>query len=132
MRIPRAARIPMAIGVILFLLVGWQYIVYFFNYGYGTGTRTGIIRKISVKGPPYCKYMAGELALQGGNMGLQTDIFVFSVDDHSDGNPLVQQLQEAQRAGTRVTLAYREDHHLWWRCTPDEYLHFVTKVEKDK
>jgi hypothetical protein len=110
------------------LVAGEQGIAYWWHYGYSRGTRTGIIRKISVKGNPVCKYLAGELALQGGQLGQPQEIFNFSVDDKSDSNPLVQQLHDAERQGTRVTLDYRQDRNIWWRCNPAEY--FITKVEK--
>jgi hypothetical protein len=110
------------------LIGAWQGITFWWKYGYSRGTRTGVVRKISVKGTPFCKYLAGELALQGAAPGQPADIFQFSVDDKSDSNPIVQQLHDAERNGTRVTLDYRQDGTFWWRCSPSEY--FVVKVEK--
>jgi hypothetical protein len=117
------------VGVGLVGLVGaWQGISYWWKYAYSRGTRTGVIRKISIKGSPVCKYLSGELALQGAVPGQPAEIFSFSVDDKSDGNPIVLQLHEAERAGTRVTLSYRQDGTFWWRCNPAEY--YIIKVEK--
>ncbi len=110
------------------LVAAEQGISFWWHYGYSRGTRTGVIRKISVKGTPVCKYLAGEMALQGGQLGQPAEIFNFSVDDRSDSNPIVQQLHEAEKSGARVTLDYRQDKKMWWRCTPSEY--FITKVEK--
>ena len=47
--------------------------------------------------------------------------------DSSDSSPLYKQLHDAEKAGTRVTLAYRQDLGSMWRCTPSEY--FVTAIE---
>ena len=55
-------------------------------------------------------------------------VFTFSVDNHSDASPIMKQIREAERTGSRVTLHYRQDLKSWWRCTPHEY--FVTGVEK--
>src|SRR5947207_3235738 len=106
------------------LLAGWQGIRYWWYHGYSMGERTGVIRKISVKGNPVCKYLEGELALSGGVPGQQVETFTFSIDDHSDANPVVKQLHDAERDGTRVTLHYRQDLKSWYRCTPHEY--FIT------
>jgi hypothetical protein len=117
------------VGLGLFGLVfGWQGISYWWKYAYSRGTRTGVIRKISVKGSPVCKYLSGELALQGAVAGQAAEIFQFSVDNKSDDNPIVKELHDAERNGTRVTLDYRQDRPIWWRCNPNEY--FITKVEK--
>jgi hypothetical protein len=118
-----------AIPLVLILLVALVEVARVWWYrGYSIGTRTGTIRKVSVKGPPYCKYLSGELALQGSLPGQQVEIFEFSVDDDHDTNPLVQQLQAAEKSSDRVTLHYRQDLHSLFRCTPSEY--FITGVEK--
>jgi hypothetical protein len=96
--------------------------------GYSVGARTGVIRKLSVKGPPYCKYLSGELVLQGAQPGMPIETWEFSVDDDSDKNPVVQQLHAAEKDGSRITLDYRQDLHSLFRCTPSEY--FVVKTEK--
>ncbi len=123
-------RIKISLGVlaVLGLLAAWQGFRYWWYHGYSTGERTGVLRKVSVKGPPACKYAEGELALTGTQAGQPSEVWTFSVDDRSDGNPIMVQLREAERAGTRVTLHYRQDLRSWWRCTPNEY--FVTQVEK--
>ncbi|HZS41760.1 MAG TPA: hypothetical protein VFF06_33255 [Polyangia bacterium] len=113
---------------VLLLLVGWQGMRFWWRHGYSVGMRSGVIRKISVKGTPACKYLTGELALQGAPAGTAPEIWEFSVDNDKDSNPLVQQLHEAERNGTRVTLDYRQDRKMWWQCTPTEY--YVTAIEK--
>jgi hypothetical protein len=95
--------------------------------GYSKGSRTGVIRKVSVKGPPYCKYLSGEMAVQSSGL-VAPEIWEFSVDDDGDANPIVVALHTAEKNGDRVTLDYRQDLHALFRCTPSEY--FVTKVEK--
>ena len=56
--------------------------------GFSKGARTGVIRKVSVKGPPYCKYLSGEMALQSAGL-VAPEIWEFSVDDDADTNPVV-------------------------------------------
>ena len=112
----------------LMLFVGVEALRVWWFRGYARGTRTGVIRKVSFKGPPYCKYMLGEMALQGTLPGQPVEIWEFSVDDESPKNPLVARLHEAERNAERVTLQYRQDLHSLFRCTPSEY--FITAVEK--
>jgi hypothetical protein len=121
-------KIALAVVGVMALLGGWQGFRFWWYHGYSTGERTGVLRKLSVKGSPVCKYADGELALTGAQPGQPADVWTFSVDDHSDGNPIMKDLREAERSGTRITLHYRQDLKSWWRCTPHEY--FVTKVEK--
>jgi hypothetical protein len=133
MRIPRKVKIGLIVVGVLALVAGWQEVSYLLKLGYSKGSRTGVIRKVSVKGRFYCKYLEGELALQGGAPGQMTDTFVFSADDPRDQNPIVQQLHEAERNGTRITLNYRQDgkdesDKIWWRCNPNQY--FIVGVEK--
>jgi hypothetical protein len=96
--------------------------------GYSVGARTGVVRKMSVKGPPYCKYLSGELVLQGAAPGQPAEVFEFSVDDDSAKSPVVHQLYAAEKEGSRITLNYRQDLHSLFRCTPSEY--FVVNTEK--
>jgi hypothetical protein len=128
MALPKKAKlllvlIPIAL---VFLLVGFQGLRYWWYRGYSKGTRTGVVRKISTKGPPYCKYLSGEMIVQGAT--LQPEIWEFSVDDDAENNPVVVALPSAEKKGEKVTLHYRQDLHAMYRCTPSEY--FVTKVEK--
>jgi hypothetical protein len=113
----------------LLLVSGVLGIRYWWYKGYSKGSRSGIVRKVSVKGPPYCKYLSGELiTAEGVSLGVPAPMWEFSVDDTSDDNPIVKQLHEAEKSGKRVTLHYRQDLHSLYRCTPSEY--FITKVEK--
>jgi hypothetical protein len=112
----------------LMLFVGVEALRVWWFRGYSRGTRTGVLRKISYKGPPYCKYMLAEMALQGTIPGQPVEIWEFSIDDESGKNPLLIRLHEAERNAERVTLQYRQDRHSLFRCTPSEY--FVTAVEK--
>ncbi len=128
MAIPTKLKIA-AVPVVLVLLVALVELgrVWWFR-GYSTGSRTGTVRKVSVKGPPYCKYLSGEMVLQGGTPGQAPEVWEFSVDDDSDKNPVVVALNQAEKSGERVTLKYRQDLHSLFRCTPSEY--FITAVEK--
>jgi hypothetical protein len=121
-------KIGLALFAVVGLLAAWQGVRFWWYHGYSSGERTGIVRKLSVKGSPVCKYAEGELALVGAAPTQNVEVWTFSVDDHSDGNAIMKQLREAERTGTRVTLHYRQDLKSWWRCTPHEY--FVTQVEK--
>ncbi len=128
MKIGPRVKIGLGIFAIVALLAGWQGLRFWWYHGYSTGERTGVVRKLSVKGTPLCKYAEGELALAGTNPGQNVEIFTFSVDNRADSNPIMKQLREVERSGARVTLHYRQDLQSWWRCTPDEY--FITGVEK--
>jgi hypothetical protein len=110
------------------LYAGYQALKFWWYTGYSKGSRTGIIRKLSLKGPPYCKYISAEMALQGTGPGQPPEIWEFSLDKEDQSSPLYKQLEEAQRAAKPVTLRYRQDLKMWWRCAPTEY--FVTEVEK--
>ena len=102
---------------------------YYYYRGYSEGTRTGYVRKISYKGPPYCKYVMGEMVMQQGNAAVtENQTWEFSIDASSLDAPLAKQLQDAERSGKLTTLKYRQDLHMWWRCAPTEY--FITAVEK--
>lgn len=126
MALGRNMKITLAIVAVVGVLCAWQGFRYWWYHGYSVGERTGVIRKISVKGSPVCKYLEGEMALTGSGLA-QPEIWQFSIDDHSDRNPMMKQLKDAERDGGRVTLHYRQDLKSWWRCTPHEY--FITSVE---
>jgi hypothetical protein len=123
-------RIVTAMSIVAVLLVvgAWQGLTYALRHGYSIGMRSGVVRKVSIKGSVACKYVEGELALQGTPPGGTPEIWQFSADHEADNDPVLVQLQAAERNGARVTLHYRQDRHLWWRCNPSEY--FVTSVEK--
>lgn len=128
MKIGPRVKIGLAVFAVVALLAGWQGLRFWWYHGYSTGERTGVVRKMSVKGTPICRYAEGELALTGSMPGQNVEVFTFSVDNQHESNPIMKQLKDAERAGTRVTLHYRQDLKSWWRCTPHEY--FITSVEK--
>jgi hypothetical protein len=128
MKIGPRVKIGLGIFAVVALLAAWQGLRFWWYHGYSTGERTGVVRKMSVKGSPICRYAEGEMALTGSMPGQNVEVFTFSVDNQHESNPLMKQLKEAERAGTRVTLHYRQDLKSWWRCTPHEY--FITSVEK--
>lgn len=129
MALPKKAKLVLfLLPVALMLIVGgYQGLRYWWYRGYSKGTRTGVVRKLTIKGPPYCKYVSGELVVAAG-MQLTPEVWEFSVDEDSENNPIMVALHEAEKKGDRVTLHYRQDLHSLYRCTPSEY--FVTKVEK--
>lgn len=118
--------VPIAL---LLLFAGYEGARVWWYRGFSVGARTGVVRKLSIKGPPYCKYLSGELILQGTQPGQPVETWEFSVDgDDSIKNPVVQQLHEAEKDGSRITLEYRQDLNALFRCSPVDY--FVVKAEK--
>jgi hypothetical protein len=119
----RKSKVVLILIPIGLLLIGGsiQGIQYWWRHGYSTGERSGILRKISVKGSPVCKYLAGELALSTNLAGVGGEVWEFTVDNKDDKDPTVLALHEASRVGQRVTLKYRQDKPMWWTCNPIEY-----------
>jgi hypothetical protein len=116
---------PIAMVLLLAAFLGGRYWWY---RGYSKGTRTGVIRKVTEKGPPYCKYLSAEMVVQTGGITSAADVWEFSVDDDAPTAPVVVALRAAEKTGERVTIDYRQDLGSLYRCTPSEY--FATKVEK--
>ncbi len=112
---------------LVLLLGGWQGLRFWWNYGYSRGSRTGVIRKMSVKGSPMCKYLMGEMVTIGTNPTQQPEVWEFTVDNKDPANPIVQKLHEAEKSAKPVTLDYRQDLGKWWACAPTEY--YVVGVE---
>jgi hypothetical protein len=114
---------------LVLLFVAYEGLRVWWYRGYSVGTRSGIVRKVTEKGPPYCKYMSVEMAVvTGGAMTNGADLWEFSVDDDKPTSPIVVALKAAEKTGDRVTIDYRQDLHSLFRCTPSEY--FATKVER--
>jgi hypothetical protein len=88
---------------------GVQWLRWWWNQSYSRGTRTGILRKLSIKGSPLCKFVSGELALAGQVPGLAQDIWMFTLDDTNESNPLFVKLRAAERSAKPVTVEYRQD-----------------------
>ena len=116
-----------AIPALFLLLFLWQGGRYLWLHNYALGTRTGVLRKISVKGPPVCKYLLGELVLIGNQPGQAPELWEFSVYDYTPGTALMQALEQAQKSARPVTLRYQQNKARWWACAPTEY--YVTGVE---
>ncbi len=111
------------------LLVGWQVARAWWNHGISTGTRSGIVRKVSKKGSPLCRYWVGELVITNANViGALPEIWEFNLDVQSDRDPLIAELQKAESSGQRATLQYRQDKGKWWACSNVEY--YVTAAVK--
>jgi hypothetical protein len=111
------------------LVALYQVARYYYFYGWARGTKSGYLRKVQTKGPPYCKYVMGEVVLQrGGEVAQGGEVWEFSVDTRDDDAPIVKDLREAEKSGKLTTFKFRQDLHMWWRCAPTEY--FVVGVEK--
>jgi hypothetical protein len=117
------ALIPFAL---ILLFVGYEALRVWWYRGYSRGSRTGIILKVTEKGPPYCKYLEAEMKV-GGNATLAPESWHFSVDDDSPTSAVVVALKAAEKKQASVTVEYRQDLHALFRCSETEY--FVTKVE---
>ena len=130
MPLSRKGKIRLVLAVVgaLVLFVGIEALRVWWFHVYSRGTRIGVIRKLSYKGPPYCKYISGEMALQGTLPGQPVEIWEFSIDDESDSNPVLKEMHEAEKSGARITLKYRQDLHSLFRCTPSEF--FITGIDK--
>jgi hypothetical protein len=118
------------LAIALLCFVG--YVAFYVYYPYSSGTRTGYMRKLSYKGFLFKTY-EGELqmpgitsAADGNQMVTGGNIWLFSVKRSDD--EVVKALQEAEAAGSRVTLHYTQylKQFQWRGETP----YFVTKVTK--
>jgi hypothetical protein len=118
------ALVPVAL---ILLVAAYEGLRVWWYRGYSVGSRTGVVRKVTEKGPPYCKYLAAEMIVQTGGLTTASDVWEFSVDDDRPTAPVVVALKAAEKKGERVTIDYRQDLHSLFRCTPSEY--FATKVE---
>src|SRR5260370_39691281 len=103
MKLGPRLKIALAIVGVLTLLAGWQGFRFWWYHGYSTGERTGVLRKLSVKGSPICKYADGGLALTRAQPGHAADGWTFFGDDHSTANPIMKDLREAESARTHIT-----------------------------
>ena len=130
MALSRSAKLKtfLAFFCVLALVGIWQTARYYYYRGWAKGTKTGTIRKVAYKGPPYCKYIMGEMIMQQGNSAAQPVTWEFSIDSRDENDPIAKQLQDAEKSGKLTTLQYRQDLNMWWRCAPTEY--FVVGVEK--
>lgn len=109
------------------------YSAFILYYPYSSGTRTGLLRKLSHKGYVF-KTWEGELQMSalispaeangtvaGGN------VWSFSVKDDA----AVQGLQEAERTGKRVTVHYTEyTKQLFWRGETKYFVDGVTLIQE--
>jgi hypothetical protein len=118
------ALLPVAL---VLLFAGYEGLRVWWFRGYSKGSRTGIVVKVTEKGPPYCKYLEGEMKV-GGTTTMAPETWLFSVDDDAPTNPIVVALKDAEKKQTPVTVDYRQDLHALFRCTNTEY--FAVKVEK--
>src|SRR5688572_32585193 len=102
---PLSRKGKLKIALVLFglvgLVVGYQAVKYWWYKGYAKGTKSGYLRKLQSKGPPYCKYVLGEVVLQrGGEVAQGGEVWEFSVEDDGEEGRLVRGLGEAGRAGS--------------------------------
>ena len=106
--------------------VAYEGLRFWWYYGYSRGTYEGTIRKVSFKGPPYCKYVSIEVITGGGGM-MQPKVMEFTIDGRGEGTPLYQKFQDAERAQKSVVISYRQDLNKWWACAPTD--HYALDVQ---
>ena len=131
MALSRMTKFKIFLGLfgLMSLVALWQVARYYWYRAYSTGTRSGYLRKISLKGPPYCKYIMGEMVLQrGGEVAAGGEVWEFSLDTRDESSALLKEIHEVERAGKLTTVRYRQDLNMWWRCAPTEY--YVLGIEK--
>ena len=106
------------VAVIALVVLGVFTFFYFANYS--TGTRAGVVMKVSKKGV-LIKTSEGML-----DIGTINDPWEFSVE--SGAADVLQQLEDAQSSGERVRLHYKEKFatFFWLGDTP----YFVTQVDR--
>lgn len=97
------------IGIVVaaILLVPLYFTIFGPGIMYSDGTRSGIVRRISLKGFTV-KTWEGELDLgrniQNSNDMLSADIFHFSVENDT----IAEEIRKAEKTGKRTTLYYKE------------------------
>ena len=79
------ALLPVAL---ILLFVGYEAVRVWWYRGYSKGSRTGVVVKVTEKGPPGCKYLEGEMKV-GGTATMTPETWLFSVDDDSPTNAVV-------------------------------------------
>ena len=106
------------VAVVALVFLGVMAFFYFANYS--TGTRAGIIMKVSKKGV-LIKTHEGML-----DVGTINDPWEFSVE--GSNTEVIEQLEEAQSSGERVRLHYKEKFakFFWLGDTP----YFVIQVDR--
>lgn len=103
------------------------------RYEYSTGTRTGMINKISRRGL-FWKTFEGQMALEGivsGGSQTGANVWDFSIDGSErqgeDEYLLAKKVEDALKAGTKVRVTYREPFWKWpWR---GDTAYFIQNIE---
>jgi hypothetical protein len=107
------------VGIGLLIVIVAVFLFFYFA-NYSSGTRAGIVMKISKKGILF-KTNEGML-----DVGTINDPWDFSVA--SNRKEVLEKLYDVQKTGERVQLHYQEKYvQLFWR---GDTKHFVVKVEK--
>ena len=109
-------------GTLVVLVISLLVFLFFYFGNYSTGTRGGVVMKISKKGYVF-KTHEGQL-----DVGTINDPWSFSVDGGE--KEVIQNLNEAQKTGERVQLHYQEKFTtFFWR---GETKYFIIKVERNQ
>lgn len=119
------------VAVVTLLLLGMvsQLVRAWWLRGVSAGRKTGVLKKISRKGSPLCRYWLGELLVSNPALfGAPTELWEFTIDAVGDTDPFLRQLQEAESSSRRISIEYRQDKGRWWACSPNEF--HVTSIAK--
>lgn len=121
MALSKAKKIGLiSVSVILVVVLGYFAATYYGSYS--SGTRAGVVMKISKKGYVFKTY-EGQL-----NLGVNQEPWEFSVD--TGRGEVVKALEEAQANNDHVKLHYEEKYVQYdWR---GDTKYFVTKVERSQ
>ena len=116
-----------AVAVLALVLFGWGYLS-IGAWTYSEGERTGVVTKFSHKGMAI-KTWEGELNMGGFDQGGVGSSWKFSVGDPD----VVEKVKEAQRAGGRWSLMYRQQNWVQsWKGAKDYFVTDVQQASKPK
>lgn len=109
------------------------------NYEYSSGSRAGMINKISKKGFLWKTY-EGQMALEGivsSGESMGANVWDFSIDNqarHGENvNELSKKLNEALESGQKVKVNYIEVWGGWpWRGSTGHYVQSIEPIIKTK
>lgn len=108
------------------------------RYEYSSGTRTGMINKISRKGL-FWKTFEGEMALEGivsGGSNSGANVWDFSIDGSARNGEneylLANKVEDALKTGTKVRITYREPFLTWpWRGSTHYFIQSIEPMNKE-
>ncbi len=132
----RAGRVlAIATALVFAATIGWCYFLN--NYEYSSGSRAGVVNKISKKGLIWKTYES-QIALEGivsGDTGVGANIWDFSLDNqarHGENiEEIAKKLSEALESGQKFKVKYIQVLGGWpWRGSTGHYAQSVEPIGK--